>query len=213
MTAHGTSKLRRFSVGLTGGIGCGKTTVANMFSARGVSIIDTDQISHALTTVGGTAIPAISEQFGAEFLDATGAMDRAKMRAHVFENPAARVRLESILHPRIFAEAERMAEQAQGVYIIFVVPLLLESGNWKQRVSRILVIDCPESRQIERIMGRNRNGMTAQQARAIMATQVSRETRLAAADDVIFNDRNLMELEEKVDKLHTHYTTFATSRT
>lgn len=207
MIASGTWTMKKFSVGLTGGIGSGKTAAADMFAALGVSVIDTDQISHALTIAGGAAIAAISSQFGTDFLDEFGAMNRAKMRAHVFDNPNARARLESILHPLILAETEHMALNASSAYILFVVPLLIESGHWKKRVSRVLVIDCPEELQLARVI--QRNGLSELQTRAIMAAQASREIRLAAADDIIVNDKNIAYLEEKVAQFHARYTVLA----
>lgn len=193
----------RFAIGLTGGIGCGKTTVANLFAARGAAVIDTDQIAHQLTAPGGLAISAIRTQFGDDFLTADGAMDRAKMRACVFGDPAAKRSLESILHPLIQVETENAAVHAQGSYLLFVVPLLIESGRWKQRVDRILVIDCPEEQQIDRVM--KRNGLPRSQVLAIMAAQATRETRLAAADDVILNDGDPTALAPQVDRLHAIY--------
>lgn len=192
-----------FTVGLTGGIGSGKTTVANMFAARGAAIIDTDQIAHELTRPGGIAIPAIAAQFGSDFIASTGALDRARMRDAVFADPAAKRRLEAILHPLIRSECERAAQQAQGPYLILVVPLLVESGNWKQRVSRVLVVDCPEQQQIMRVM--DRNGLSEAQVRAIMASQATREQRLAAADDVLSNTEETAALEPQVERLHALY--------
>ncbi len=196
-----------FSVGLTGGIGCGKTTVADMFAARGAAIIDTDQIAHALTAPGGAALAAIRTRFGNAFIAQNGAMDRTKMRAHVFANPLAKEQLEAILHPLIRTETERIARQASGLYRIFVVPLLLESGTWKERLTRILVVDCPESLQIERVM--HRSGLSEAEVRAIMATQVSRDVRLAAADDTIVNDNNVATLIPQVERLHAQYCVLA----
>lgn len=192
-----------FTVGLTGGIGSGKTTVANMFAARGAAVIDTDQIAHELTRPGGIAIPAIAAQFGSDFIASTGALDRARMRDAVFADPAAKHRLEAILHPLIRSECERAAQQAQGPYLILVVPLLVESGNWKQRVSRVLVVDCPEQQQIMRVM--DRNGLSEAQVRAIMASQATREQRLAAADDVLSNTEETAALEPQVERLHALY--------
>ncbi|HZW20058.1 dephospho-CoA kinase [Noviherbaspirillum sp.] len=200
---------RRFTVGLTGGIGSGKTTVADMLAARGASVIDTDQIAHALTAPGGAAIPEIRAQFGDAFLTPEGAMDRAKMRAYVFAEPAAKARLEAILHPLIRIETERAAEAASGAYVVFAVPLLVESGSWKQRVSRVLVVDCAEETQVRRVM--SRSGLPEQQIRAIMAAQVSRQERLAAADDVIDNDGDVMALVPQVDKIHALYTALSAS--
>lgn len=197
----------RFSVGLTGGIGSGKTTVANMFEARGAAVVDTDQIAHQLTAPGGAAIPQIHAQFGEAFLTPEGAMDRTKVREYVFAEPAAKARLESILHPLIRIETERAAAQAQGLYLVFVVPLLVESGTWKQRASRVLVVDCPEELQVARVM--SRSGLSESQVRAIMAAQVPRQVRLAAADDVIVNDGEPSAIAPQVERLHALYATLA----
>lgn len=199
-----------FSVGLTGGIGSGKTTVANMFAARGAAVIDTDLIAHQLCAPGGAAIKDIRAQFGASFITPEGAMDRARMRELVFADPAEKKRLESILHPLIRTETERAAQQAQGIYTIFVVPLLIESGDWARRVSRVLVVDCPESLQIERVMARN--GLAETQVRAIMLQQASRADRLAAADDVITNAGDAATLAPQVDRLHNVYCALAVSK-
>lgn len=202
-----TSERSRFSVGLTGGIGSGKTTVADMFAARGASIIDTDQIAHQLTAPGGAAIPAIKAQFGASFLTESGAMDRARMREYVFSEPAAKARLEAILHPLIRIETERAASEAAGAYPVFVVPLLVESGSWRERVTRILVVDCSEDAQVRRVI--SRSGLPEAQVHAIMAAQVTRAERLAAADDVIHNDGDAMALIPQVDRLHACYLALA----
>ncbi|MDQ9171307.1 dephospho-CoA kinase [Oxalobacteraceae bacterium R-40] len=202
-----TAGSKRFTVGLTGGIGSGKSFVADMFGARGASIIDTDILAHQLTAPQGKAIPAIVQQFGSEFLTPEGAMNRSKMREHVFANPAAKKKLEAILHPLIRECAEEAAKQASGSYPIFVVPLLVESGTWKERVSRVLVVDCPEELQIRRVMQRNR--FSEQQVRSIMAMQATREARLAAADDVIVNDADIAALAPQVDRLHALYLSFA----
>lgn len=197
----------RFSVGLTGGIGSGKTTVADMFAARGAAIVDTDQIAHQLTAPGGAAIAAIRAQFGPDFLTVQGAMDRAKMRERVFSEPAAKARLEAILHPLIRIETDRAARQAQGSYLIFVVPLLVESGSWKDRVARVLVVDCDEQTQVHRVI--SRSGLPEAQVRAIIAAQASRASRLAAADDVIDNDDGATALLPQVDRLHARYLSLA----
>ncbi len=193
----------RFSVGLTGGIGCGKSTVADLFAARGASIIDTDLLAHALTAPDGAAMPAIRAAFGADFILPNGAMDRARMRERVFTDPAEKQRLEAIVHPLIGIEVQKAAAAADGAYLLFVVPLLVESGKWRERVTRILVIDCPEEMQIERVV--RRNGLDPAQVRAIMAAQVARPTRLAAADDVIINDGDAAALLPQVDNLHRQY--------
>lgn len=192
-----------FSVGLTGGIGCGKTTVANLFAARGASVIDTDEIAHALTAPHGAAMGAIVAEFGAQYATGQGALDRARMRALVFADPTARARLEAILHPMIRDATAAAAAVATGPYVMFVVPLLIESGTWRERVSRVLAIDCPEQLQVERVMARS--GLPEAQVRAIMAAQVTREQRLAAADDVIENADGLDALAPQVDRLHAFY--------
>lgn len=193
----------RFTVGLTGGIGCGKTTVADLFAARGAAVIDTDQIAHALTAPDGAAMPALVEAFGPGFATLEGALDRARMRALVFADPDARARLEAILHPLIREATASAALLATGPYLVFVVPLLIESGTWRERVARVLAIDCPEAMQVARVMARNR--LTEAQVRAIMAAQVSRARRLEAADDVILNDDGLDALLPQVERLHAFY--------
>jgi dephospho-CoA kinase len=192
-----------FSVGLTGGIGCGKTTVADMFGALGASLVDTDAIAHALTAPHGAAMPAILAEFGAGFATPEGALDRAKMRELVFADTGARARLEAILHPRIREATAAAAALATGPYVIFVVPLLIESGTWRARVSRILAIDCSEATQVARVMARN--NLSEAQVRAIMAAQVTRAQRLAAADDVVLNDDGIEALLPQVERLHAFY--------
>ncbi|MRW83449.1 dephospho-CoA kinase [Pseudoduganella sp. FT26W] len=192
-----------FAVGLTGGIGSGKSTVADMFAARGASIVDTDVIAHGMTAPDGPAMPAIATEFGKEFVDASGAMDRASMRELVFSDAGAKARLEAILHPRIRDAALAAAASATGKYVIYAVPLLIESGTWRARVSRVLAVDCDEQVQIARVMARN--NLPEAQVRAIMAAQVSRAQRLAAADDVIVNNAGIGDLEAQVDRLHAFY--------
>ncbi len=196
-----------FSVGLTGGIGCGKTTVANMFAELGATLVDTDEIAHALTAPGGAAMPELIAAFGPDFATVDGAMDRARMRALVFSDPDAKRRLEAILHPRIRDAALAAAAAAAGAYVMFVVPLLIESGTWRARVTRVLAIDCPEQVQVARVMARN--GLTKEQVRAIMATQVTRAERLAAADDVIVNDGELATLRPQIARVHAQYLAFS----
>jgi dephospho-CoA kinase len=196
-----------FSVGLTGGIGSGKTLVADMFAARGAAVVDTDRIAHQLTAPDGIAIPLIRTQFGDDFITAAGAMDRAKMRERVFADSTAKKQLEAILHPLIRIETERAAAQAQGIYLIYVVPLLVESGSWKTRTSRILVVDSPEQLQVLRVM--KRNELPETQVRAIISSQATREARLAAADDVIVNDKDIAALVPQVDRLHALYSSLA----
>ncbi|NCV86220.1 MAG: dephospho-CoA kinase, partial [Oxalobacteraceae bacterium] len=162
----------RFSVGLTGGIGSGKSLVADMFAAHGASVIDTDQIAHQLTAPGGLAIAQIRQIFGDAFLTIDGALNRARMREHVFADAAARQQLEKILHPLISQQTEAAAHRSTGPYLLFVVPLLVESGRWVDRVDRVLVVDCPEAMQIARVQARNQ--FSVAQVEAIMATQVQR---------------------------------------
>lgn len=193
----------RFKLGLTGGIGSGKSTVADLFADLGATLVDTDLIAHQLTAPGGLAISAISQEFGSNYITAEGAMDRAKMRETVFQNTEAKLRLEAILHPLIWQESQRQAELAQGSYLIYVVPLLVESGKWKDRVDRVLVVDCPEELQIQRVM--QRNALSQAQVQAIMQHQASRAERLAAADDVILNDGPRDQIRAQVEQLHQRY--------
>jgi len=192
-----------FSVGLTGGIGCGKTTVADMFAALGAAVIDTDEIARSLTAPHGAAMPAILAEFGLGFATPDGALDRGKMRDLAFSDPGARTRLETILHPMIRAATAAAAAAAVGPYLMYVVPLLLESGGWRGRVARILAIDCPEALQVARVMARS--GLPEAQVGAIMAAQVTRRQRLAGADDVIVNDDGIEALGPQVARLHAFY--------
>lgn len=194
-----------FSIGLTGGIGSGKTTVADMFAAHGVAVIDADLIAHQITAPDGVAMPLIESAFGPQFVTADGAMDRAKMRARVFADPAAKTQLEAITHPLIRAESERQRREARSAYHIVVVPLLIEAGERASKVDRILVVDCPVETQIERVI--QRNGFEREQVLAIIARQATREARLAAADDVVVNDSaaTLETLQHEVNLLHARY--------
>ena len=194
---------RRFLVGLTGGIGSGKSTVADLFAAHGVAIVDTDAVAHALTAPGGAAIPAIREAFGDPVIAEDGALDRAAMRAIVFADPQARHRLEAILHPMIGHCCDLMIAEANGPYTIVVVPLLVESGRWRRHIDRLVVVDCPVETQIARVMQRNR--FDRAQVEAIIAVQASREARLAAADDVVDNGGDPQGLAPQVDALHARY--------
>lgn len=192
-------------VGLTGGIGSGKSAVGDLFAERGVAVIDTDAIAHALTAPGGSAMPAIRAEFGDSVANADNALDRAAMRAIVFNDPAARKRLEAILHPLIRSESERQLAATAGrvPYAIFMVPLLVESGDYRKRVDRVLVVDCSEATQIARVM--RRNGLAREEVERILAAQASRAERLAAADDVIDNDGDLAALAPQVERLHVNY--------
>ncbi len=192
-----------FVVGLTGGIGSGKSTVARHFEALGASIVDTDAIAHALTGAGGEAIAALREAFGDAYITPEGALDRSRMRSLVFADPRAKERLEAILHPRIRARAEAAIARSTGPYVVLVVPLLLETGAYADRVDRILVVDCPEEEQIRRTV--QRSGLDEATVRAILAAQVSRAVRLARSDDVIDNSGPEEALGPQVKALHRKY--------
>lgn len=192
-----------YVVGLTGGIGSGKTTVANLFVERGIELVDTDAIAHELTAPGGGAMPALIAEFGPAVVTAEGAIDRPAMRQRVFTDSTARARLEAILHPRIRQLSAERCLAARSPYVILAVPLLVESGTYRERCDRIVAVDCPEARQIERVMARN--NMTAAEVRAIMAAQATRQQRLAVADDVVVNDADLASLCTQVNGLHQKY--------
>lgn len=172
-------------IGLTGGIGSGKSTVARALVACGAHLVDTDAIARALTLPGGAGIGPIALAFGAEMVDAEGALDRDRMRACVFADPTAKRRLEVILHPLIGQQAQLQAEQADGRVVVFDVPLLTESRHWRQRVDRVLVVDCPEEVQVTRVM--QRSGWTEAAVRAVIAQQAARPARRAIADAVLHN--------------------------
>ena len=192
-----------YIVGLTGGIGSGKSAAAQAFEALGASVIDTDAVAHALTGPGGAAIEPIRAAFGTDFLTPGGALERARMRALVFTDAAKKHLLESILHPMIRARTRELVQAARSPYVILMVPLLVESNDYRRRCQRILVVDCPEELQVERVM--TRSGLAAEQVRAIMANQVTRAGRLAAADDVIDNSQDLAHLRRQVEALHARY--------
>ena len=176
-------------IGLTGGIGSGKSTVAGMLVALGAALVDADAIARQLTAAGGAAVKEIASQFGAAAISADGAMNREKMRKLAFNDPAARQRLEAIIHPLVSQQTLKQAAQAQqdgSRCIIFDVPLLVESGRWRQQLDRVLVVDCRESTQVARVVARN--GWTPQAVEKIMAGQVSRAQRVTAADICIYND-------------------------
>jgi len=172
-------------IGLTGGIGSGKSTVAAMLVAHGATLVDTDAIARGMTEPQGAAIPALVQAFGPDVIDGSGALDRAAMRALVFGDPAARLRLEGILHPLIGHECERQAGMASGP-VVFDVPLLVESGRWRSRVERILVVDAPVETQIQRVM--SRSAWPRETVEKVVAQQASRPARRAAADAVVYND-------------------------
>ena len=191
-------------IGLTGGIGCGKSTVAGLFAEHGAGIIDTDAIAHRLTQSGGEAIAAIGAAFGKDYVMDDGALDRAKMRGLIFSDAAAKQRLELILHPLILEQAKAQLQQLRTKpYIVAVVPLLPESPAFRQLVQRVLVVDCDEHNQVARVIGRSRMGEA--EIRGIIAQQTPRAERLQLADDVIHNDAGLDSLAEQVAVLHQRY--------
>ncbi|WP_323018203.1 dephospho-CoA kinase [Castellaniella sp.] len=175
-----------FSIGLTGGIGSGKSQVADWLAQWGAAVIDTDQIAHALTAADGQAIGPLRQAFGPAAITADGCLDRSWMRERVFSDAAARRQLEAILHPLIDQAVRAQAAQVHGAYRVYVVPLLVESGRWRDRVDRICVVDCDPATQIRRVQ--SRSGLTPEAIERIMSAQASREDRLAAADDIIMND-------------------------
>lgn len=195
--------MNKFIVALTGGIGSGKSTVAELFAAHGATIIDSDAISRQLTGPGGAAMPALLAAFGSDIAEASGALDRPRMRVRVFKDPAERRRLESILHPLVGAEAQRLTEMAEGPYVVRVIPLLVEGGDPHRRFARVLVVDCDEAIQIARVMARSNLGRA--DVEAMMATQATRAQRLAHADDIIDNSGDPAALPPQVERLHQVY--------
>jgi dephospho-CoA kinase len=194
--AHGTARAVR--IGLTGGIGSGKSTVAALWAELGAVIIDTDAIAHRLSAPGGAAIARLAAEFGTAMIDARGALDRARMRELVFADPSARARLEAILHPLIRVQTEREAAAAPpGAVRVFDVPLLVESGKWRERVDHVLVVDCDQATQIERVVARN--GWAPDAVQRVITQQASREQRRAVADAVIVNQgKTIDELRAEV---------------
>jgi len=197
-------------IGLTGGIGSGKSTVAALFEQHGVAVLDTDQVARQVVAPGQAALDEIRERFGVELLTPAGELDRRAMRERIFNDPAARQALEAITHPRIRDYVRHWIDVQTAPYCIVIIPLLLEKG-WTELIHRILVVDATEALQRQRTM--QRDGMDLARVEAIMATQVDRQTRLTAADDVIHNDGEGMEtLGEQVDGLHNRYLQLAKQR-
>ncbi|MFN7570099.1 MAG: dephospho-CoA kinase [Betaproteobacteria bacterium] len=199
-----------FRVGLTGGIGSGKSAAAELLRAHGADLVDADAIAHTLTAPAGAAIGPIRARFGNEVVDASGALDRARMRALAFGDDGVRHDLEAILHPLIRAQAQRQVEASTAPYVVLAIPLLVESGNWSERVDRVLVVDVPEDVQVARVT--RTRGLTEHEVRAIVARQASRAARLAAADDVLCNDGTPAELASRVARLHASYAATARAR-
>lgn len=193
-------------VGLTGGIGSGKSSVARLFAARGVPVIDADALAHELMSPAGAAFREIVERFGRAILDRAGDIDRRRLGERVFADPAERRALEAMLHPRIRAAMTERAGALAAPYAVLVIPLLVETGE-RAGVDRVLVVDCPEEEQIRRAAARDGRG--ADEVRSIMAAQAARAERLRQADDVIVNDRDLASLEREVERLHRYYLALA----
>ena len=197
----------RLVVGLTGGIGSGKSAAADAFGKLGATVVDTDAIAHELTGPGGAAMAEVRRLFGDTLVDAAGAMDRKRMRELVFAHAEKKQRLEALLHPMIRAESERRIAAAPDPYVVHVVPLLVESPGFRERYRRVLVVDCPEALQVARV--RQRSGLAEAEIRRIIASQIQRESRLAAADDVIDNSGNIAAMQQQVRRLHEKYLALA----
>lgn len=200
---------RRFRVGLTGGIACGKSTVANLFAALGVAIVDTDLLAREVVAPGSRLLPQIAEHFGAEVLLKDGSLDRARLRERIFANPAERQWLEALTHPAIRELTDARCESATGRYVIVAIPLLVETQG-AERFDRVLVVDCDPEIQLARLQARD--GATREQAARMLAAQVTREQRLAVADDVIANNGDIAALRDQVEKLHRTYSAAASAQ-
>ncbi len=193
-------------IGLTGGIGCGKTAVTDCFTSLGVPVIDADTVAREVVLPGQPALQAIADKFGPEAITSEGSLNRNWLREHIFSDAGAKRELEAILHPRIRAEMRRQLSEVEGSYAIFSIPLLLETGQDKT-VDRILVVDCDPELQISRVT--QRDDASESQTRAIIATQIDRKSRLTAADDIITNNGSLSELRPQVEALHQKYLNLA----
>lgn len=198
-----------FVVGLTGGIGSGKSTVADLFAELGAAVIDTDAIAHQLTASGGAVLREIHAQFGNAVMQADGTLNRAALRRRIFSDAAARRQLEAILHPRIKQQVEQALATVTAPYALIVIPLLVETGGYREMLNRVLVVDCPEEMQVARVMARS--GLSRDELSAILAAQASRDRRLAAADDVVVNTASIEALRDQVTALHRHYLARSTS--
>ena len=196
-----------FCIGLTGGIGCGKSTVAQLFAELGATIIDTDVVSHALSQPGSAGFDAIIQRFGPGFLQADGTLDRAKLRTLIFSDAGEKQALESILHPMIYATVLEAIAICPAPYVIVVVPLLFENAQYLALIQRSVVVDCPEETQIIRTV--KRSGLAENDVRAIMAHQLPRAARLARADDIISNENDVGALRAQVTALHAKYLSLA----
>jgi len=190
-------------VGVTGGIGSGKTTAARLFAECGAGLVDTDEIALRLTQPGQPAVAEIARRFGPKYLTPAGALDRQRMRSHVFSDPGAKAQLEAILHPLIRMQVAEQVRASDAPYVLVLIPLLVETGGYPTLVQRVLVVDADEAVQIARTMARS--ALSEEQVRAIMRTQATREQRLAAADDIIDNNGDLEQLRLQVQALHARY--------
>lgn len=192
-----------YVVGLTGGIGSGKSAAADEFARLGASVVDTDAIAHEFTRAGGAAIPEIRRLFGDAAIGTDGAMDRKRVRELVFADPDARAKLEGLLHPMIREVSGKRTKDSTGAYAVLVVPLLVESGDYRRRVDRVVVVDCSEELQVARV--RARSNLPEEEVRRIIAAQAPRASRLAAADDIVDNSTSLVALHQQVQSLHRRY--------
>jgi len=200
---------RPLVIGVTGGIGSGKSTVCSAFESFGIPVIDTDQVAREVVVPGSEGLAAVVTEFGNEILASDGTLDRAALRCIVFADPERRKRLEALLHPRISTRVRALVETVSTPYCLIGIPLLVERGN-SQQVERVLVVDCPEDVQIARVIARDK--LTAQEVRAIMRTQATRQERLDMADDVVVNATDLPTVQAQVEALHAKYLALAASR-
>lgn len=198
------------TIGLTGGIGSGKSSAARIFAALGAAIIDTDEIAHRLTAKGTPTLAAIIEQFGPSYQLPDGSLDRARLRKKVFSDHAALAKLETLLHPLIKQQVVSKMAEARGPYLVLVIPLFFETGAYRDLVDRVLVVDCDEEQQISRT--RSRSELSAEEVLTIMAHQAPRAERIKQADDILSNRGNHADLEERARELHQHYLTLALQR-
>ncbi len=206
---RGRAVTRPLIIGVTGGIGSGKSTVCAEFAQLGIPVIDTDQVARDVVVPGSEGLAAVVEEFGTMVLAADGTLDRAKLRGIVFADSAKRERLEALLHPRIRARVAKLIESVTSPYCLLGIPLLVERGN-HQQVDRILVVDCPTEIQIARVRARDK--LTDDEVTAIMRTQATRDLRLAKADDVVMNDTDLDNIRRQVNELHARYLAQAATR-
>ncbi len=198
------------TIGLTGGIGCGKSSVARIFSALGATVIDTDEIAHRLAEKGTPTLAAIIERFGSSYQLPDGNLDRASLRKLVFSDQTAKEQLETLLHPLIKQQVIAEMGAARGPYIILVIPLFFETGAYRDLVDRVLVVDCDEDQQIARTMSRSQ--LSIEEVRSIMAHQTPRAERIQQADDILSNRSSHVDIEKQAQELHQHYLTLALQR-